>query len=313
MNEMAERMHYPAVPLVRPGGETDPVIPDSLMSAHYIQGKGYYVRRPHGSNTWLIFFTVRGFGYFISPQGRVETAWPGNIHLYPPGLYQEYGAVPPRGWDFHWAHFIPRPTWAPFLALPEVKEVPELRRAKIESAVTRKRIIGSFEEIHRDTVMSGGPRIELAFNSLERILLLVTEAVSGNSGRGAEPRVQKVLEAVAAAPSAKYTMEGLAKSVDLSPSRLAHLFKRVTGESVMDMIVNTRLKESSKLLRIGYRSVQEVAEMAGFNSPFYFSRRFARKYGLSPSVYRARFQQGRRESIRSGAVSYAGKRLVRAG
>ena len=35
----------------------------------------------------------------------------------------------------------------------------------------------------------------------------------------------------------------------------------------------------------------EVAEMVGFANPFYFTQRFRRRHGLSPSAYRERYRR----------------------
>ena len=289
---MAGRMHNlagaPSAP--PPGRPLD--MHDAIFSQHYRQGEGYYMNRPHGTATWLMFYTMRGYGWFRSPAREVETASPRDVHLYPPGRAQEYGAVAHTGWDFHWVHFIPRPTWAPLLALAPVAAIPGLLRARASSTVTHRRLLTAFEDLHRDAMVTGANAQELAFNALERVLLLVREGRAGQPGRTTDPRIQRILEAIAMAPAGRYTLAGLARSVQLSPSRLAHLFKASTGTTLFETVINTRLREATNLLRMGTARVQEVATRAGFNSPFYFSRRFTLKYGISPSEYRIRSLRG---------------------
>jgi AraC family transcriptional regulator of arabinose operon len=83
-----------------------------------------------------------------------------------------------------------------------------------------------------------------------------------------------------------HTVETLAAAVFLSPSRLAHLFKEQTGQTVTDALRQLRLRQAARLLRHSGRSVQEIAAEVGFHCSFHFSRRFRQAFGASPRLYR---------------------------
>src|SRR5205807_3225926 len=83
----------------------------------------------------------------------------------------------------------------------------------------------------------------------------------------------------------------LAREVDLSPSRLAHLFKQELGDSVTNTVLILRLRRAARLLEYTSRRVGAIAEDVGFSSAFYFSRQFHRHFGLSPRAYRAHGQR----------------------
>jgi AraC family transcriptional regulator of arabinose operon len=80
--------------------------------------------------------------------------------------------------------------------------------------------------------------------------------------------------------------------VYLSPSRLAHLFKAETGQTVTEALRQLRLRQAARLLRHSGRSVQEIAAEVGFHCPFHFSRRFRRAFGAGPREYRRQTQAG---------------------
>jgi len=85
--------------------------------------------------------------------------------------------------------------------------------------------------------------------------------------------------------------------VFLSPSRLAHLFKAETGQTITEALRQIRLRQAARLLRHSGRSVQEIAAEVGFHCPFHFSRRFRQAFGVGPREYRrqTRDEGGARE------------------
>lgn len=80
----------------------------------------------------------------------------------------------------------------------------------------------------------------------------------------------------------------LSPSVNLSSSRLRHLFKAEMNQSLMQYRKNARMTEARALLETTFLSVKEIMHLVGFNSDSYFSRNFKEACGLSPTQYRAR-------------------------
>jgi AraC-like DNA-binding protein len=79
----------------------------------------------------------------------------------------------------------------------------------------------------------------------------------------------------------------LASGVGLSPSRFAHLFASTFGMPAMRYVERVRMEEAKALLSTGTAPVNLIARRVGYESEFYFSRRFKVYTGLSPSLYRA--------------------------
>ena len=87
---------------------------------------------------------------------------------------------------------------------------------------------------------------------------------------------------------AKISVDDVAAAAGLSASRLAHLFRAETGQTPQRHLEAARMQRAIELLeRTGF-PVQQIAGAVGFDSPFYFSQRFKRWTGLSPSAYRDR-------------------------
>lgn len=83
----------------------------------------------------------------------------------------------------------------------------------------------------------------------------------------------------------------LAESLHLSYSRFAHLFTKTVGISPQQYLLKLRLDRARGLLRDSSMSISEVAESIGFNDPFYFSRMFSKRFGISPRAFRSEAQK----------------------
>ena len=79
----------------------------------------------------------------------------------------------------------------------------------------------------------------------------------------------------------------LARLAALSYCQLFRLFKRELGASPQQYIEQQRIERAKRLLTLNRLSVKEVAAQAGFANQLYFSRRFQKATGLSPTQYRA--------------------------
>ena len=96
----------------------------------------------------------------------------------------------------------------------------------------------------------------------------------------------RALDYVSARLSQKLTVAGLAAAAGISPSRLAHLFREELGMSVMHYIEMRRIERAQQLLAVTALTIKQIAEQVGFDTPFYFSLRFKKATGLSPTSYR---------------------------
>ncbi len=88
-----------------------------------------------------------------------------------------------------------------------------------------------------------------------------------------------------------FTLAELAEKYHMSPCYLAHLFKKVTGYSVMQYLTMCRLSLARQLLSETDMSVTEIVYNSGFSDSSNFSRLFKREMNISPIEYRKKVQQ----------------------
>jgi|SRR5436309_927771 len=79
----------------------------------------------------------------------------------------------------------------------------------------------------------------------------------------------------------------LAVAVNLSTSRLQHLFKTQVGLSIDDYSLDLRLQRAEKSVRTTLRSFKEIGQEIGISDHSNFSRYFKKRFGQSPRAYRS--------------------------
>ena len=81
----------------------------------------------------------------------------------------------------------------------------------------------------------------------------------------------------------------IAKSIDLSESRLRVLFASVYGLSPHKYLTDVRISAAKEMLWNNDIPLLEIAEKCGFGSQQYFNDTFKKTVGISPGKYRVQF------------------------
>lgn len=82
----------------------------------------------------------------------------------------------------------------------------------------------------------------------------------------------------------KLSVQKIAAEFNLSSYHLGYLFKKATGFSIYDYIINLRIIKAKDLLREQI-AVSKVCELVGFGSYSNFIRTFSKRVGISPGQY----------------------------
>ncbi|MDB5798246.1 MAG: bacterial regulatory helix-turn-helix protein AraC family protein 43 [Paucimonas sp.] len=86
------------------------------------------------------------------------------------------------------------------------------------------------------------------------------------------------------------SLSDAAAAVHLSPTYLAHLVKRETGKTFVELLTGRRIARAKELLVHTDLSVKEIAYRSGFTDVAYFSRRFRQVEGCTPLSVRSGMQ-----------------------
>jgi AraC-like DNA-binding protein len=118
-----------------------------------------------------------------------------------------------------------------------------------------------------------------------------------------DPLIARALGLLHAEPAAPWTIERLARHLNLSRATLGRRFTALVGESPLAYLTRWRMDLAAAYLRETDDAASAVARRVGYTSEFAFSRAFSRVRGQSPGRYRreARRREARgREARREG-------------
>lgn len=91
----------------------------------------------------------------------------------------------------------------------------------------------------------------------------------------------------------RVTQEEVAEHLHLNPSYLSRLFKRETGENFVEFVTRAKMEKAKELMDQTDSTVEELAELLGYENKSYFLKCFKSYSGLTPSEYAGKVQKGR--------------------
>lgn len=116
------------------------------------------------------------------------------------------------------------------------------------------------------------------------------ESTEVNVSRSLDRRVHVVVTVLENNSNQQIGIEDLARLVNLSPGRLAHLFKSEMEISIQQYLKQLRLAKAKNQLESGFLSIKEIAASVGFSSVARFVVCFKNLVGATPAHYRKHFR-----------------------
>lgn len=82
-----------------------------------------------------------------------------------------------------------------------------------------------------------------------------------------------------------WSVDDMAASVNLSPSRFYSLYKQIFNISPKKDFLQIRIEHAKMLMQHGNYSIREIAELSGYNNQYHFIRQFREVTGITPGKY----------------------------
>ena len=89
--------------------------------------------------------------------------------------------------------------------------------------------------------------------------------------------------------SGRVTLSVLAQKFGCCNATLTKSFKNEYGCTIMSYLTEVRLNKAEQMILKTRNSIKEIAAECGFYDQNYFSKSFARKFGVAPTEYREKF------------------------
>ena len=81
-------------------------------------------------------------------------------------------------------------------------------------------------------------------------------------------------------------LDELSRQVGVSVSKAKKVFKSYSGGSIIEYLIDIRIKHAKAMIDKGDLNFSQISEMTGFKTIHYFSRVFKKKTKMTPSAYK---------------------------
>lgn len=229
---------------------------------------------------WSLIATLGGEGEIVFDGGSLA-ARKGEFILISPGhphLFRRNG-----NWNILWAHFLMREEIGEALAWREA--VSGVFHSRLEGAEFRRAARSLFEML-RLYLARGKGWYPLAVNLLENTLL--RGAGASESGVAVSRKLLRAQEKLRdlGLPA---DIDGLAAECGMSRAVFYLRFRQAVGLSPRRYRENHAMHCARQLLESTALSISEIARRTGMRNIYYFSNRFRKYSGMTPSEWRARY------------------------
>ena len=134
-------------------------------------------------------------------------------------------------------------------------------------------------------------------NRIARIMVVPPQRSGGQAqfielpvtNRVSDQRIATVMDHVREHLRHKHSLDSLADQAMMHRRSFTRRFKRLTGLSVNEWLIEERLRYCQQLLESSSLSIEQVADQAGFGSVVTLRHHFRTRFGISPSEWRKMF------------------------
>lgn len=128
----------------------------------------------------------------------------------------------------------------------------------------------------------------------EALLSYLCHKLNEDAVGGGNVYINQVKQMILDDPSARYTLEEIAKCVHLSPQYLCSLFKKHEGCRLFEYIERKRIDYAKKLILCYNIPLAKIAAQAGFSDYFTFSHAFKKNTGISAMQFKKEISSNKR-------------------
>jgi AraC-like DNA-binding protein len=215
---------------------------------------------------------LRSFeGEFPIRQGSLISLIPGEKHLYFPD--------PETGWTEYWIGFSgasPR-EWVEQGLLEKL--------ITIYPILNQKEMLETFEEALGFARNRKYAVQTLAASCVMRIFAYLMEDRHLQSGRKDYDLIEQAKSIFEKNVYYPIDMDELTGILNINYQQLRDQFREKTGLSPYQYFLQIKINRAKELLMEGTLSIKEISYKLAFDSPYYFSRLFKKKTGVSPSQW----------------------------
>ncbi len=230
---------------------------------------------------YYIVFITSGSGVFESAETPPQEIEAGTCFILFPGVWHRYKPNPLIGWEEYWVGFdgsYPHHIMDKFF---------DVKNPFVNTGLN-KELLAIFTQLLGTVSQAqiGYPQL-IAGITMQLLGLLNRIKSTEKTENDAESVwISQAIFLLQHRLNDQINIEELAEKFPISYSKFRKAFKRLTGKSPNQYHLDLRLVKAEELLRNTNMSIKEIGYHTGFDSPYYFSRLFKEKFGVSPKIFR---------------------------
>ncbi|WP_040953153.1 helix-turn-helix domain-containing protein [Gorillibacterium massiliense] len=144
------------------------------------------------------------------------------------------------------------------------------------------------QQIYKDPAFSGIEDVTNSIDDLKNWMKMMNVTVINilSAKRTTSSIVLKLQSYIKENLHVDFSREDLAEYVFLNPAYVSRLFRKETGVSLSDYILQERMDTAADLLQNTDQTVSQIAVQLGYGNFSHFARMFKRVYHVAPNEYR---------------------------
>lgn len=252
---------------------------------YYPNAEGHYTYRKKGLPENFLFYCVDGCGWYKIGDKKYSVST-NEFFILPSNVEHAYGCNEDNPWTIYWIHFG-GDMLSFFNEMQVVKD--HFKPSYIKS---NSEIFSLFSKIYK-TLEKGYSTDNLIFANMCLSHFITLFIYNSKHTADSIPSTEKIdcvdgsITYMQQHIDGNISLNELSKTNNYSTSRFSNLFKQKTGYAPIDYFIQMKMQKACQQLDFSDKSIKDVAYTLGFDDPYYFSRRFRKIIGLSPSKYRA--------------------------
>lgn len=251
---------------------------------HFPHARHHFRNRPEGADGWILLYCTDGSGWIEYNCSRF-TLGQGQAFIIPTKAPHTYSADDSNPWTLYWVHF--QGELAPYFA-DGCDRICAMADPDYDRITGRTSL---FEELYM-AVEAGFSDAQLRFacatlyHFLGTFRYLQDGLTLQKCAAGSLGIIDRCREYMEEHIEQRLTLDDLCRFAELSPARCTAVFKQQTGMTPMAYLQELRVQTAMKFFELTGLHVNQVCHKVGIEDPYYFSRLFRKRTGLSPSEWR---------------------------
>lgn len=216
---------------------------------------------------YLIHYVFSGRGIFETPRGKYEIEM-GDIFIIKPFETTYYIADKKNPWVYYWVGFFAADKFKKYFS-EDVMKIPQMYNI--------------FKDIRESYFIEIGKEFYICSKIYEILAYIDSKREVNNQSK---IYVEKAKNYINSNYMKEICIKELAKNLGLERSYFSKLFKKYTGISPQNYLIDFRVGKAIELMILCDYRPTEAALNVGYSDFFNFSKIFKKRIGVSPKHYK---------------------------